>query len=300
MQEVLFLTNKKKETMKPQLEIIPTNIESSINVFYYETLSFESPWHYHEQMELTYIEQSKGFRYVGNNIDNYGPGDLTLIGPSLPHTWKNSPIKKNTYNDNPISLYVQWDKEKLENLFSLKEFIKIKRMLDLSNQGIIFHKSKNLNEIVKKLYKLNILKNTDKIIQFIDILNDLSQIQEYSLLSGIGYRHLNFKSSDNRIKNILQYTTLHYGENITIEDLSNLTCMTKSSFCKYFKRRFDKTFTQYLNEFRIHSACQLLQKSNSTISEIAMDCGYENIAYFHKQFKKIINMTPSMYRKRYE
>ena len=75
--------------------------------------------------------------------------------------------------------------------------------------------------------------------------------------------------------------------------------MTKVSFCKYFKKQFDKTFTQYLNEFRIRKTCQGLQESNQQVTQIAMECGYENMSFFHRQFKKYVGITPAKYRSQY-
>ena len=51
----------------------------------------DSSWHYHPQYELLYISQSTGIRFVGDNVSPFVPGELVLVGPYLPHLWRNEP-----------------------------------------------------------------------------------------------------------------------------------------------------------------------------------------------------------------
>ena len=67
---------------------------------------------------------------------------------------------------------------------------------------------------------------------------------------------------------------------------------------KKFKKEFDKSFTTYLAEFRIHKAVELLRNGSLTSAEIAEKCGFASSTYFVKTFKKITNMTPTEYKKK--
>jgi AraC-like DNA-binding protein len=74
--------------------------------------------------------------------------------------------------------------------------------------------------------------------------------------------------------------------------------MTKNAFCKYFKKRTNKTYFQFLNELRIENACQVLIKNpDSTIVEIAYRNGFNNISNFNRKFKELKLTTPSSYRR---
>jgi len=73
--------------------------------------------------------------------------------------------------------------------------------------------------------------------------------------------------------------------------------MTKNAFCKYFKRRTNKTYVSFLTELRIENACKLLQsKEEFSISEVAYQVGFNNISNFNRKFKAIKNITPLKYR----
>lgn len=279
--------------MKPELEVIPQHWGSSIHAFQYEQKAFHTPWHYHSEFELTYVTKSNGIRYVGNSIENFHKGDFVLVGPSLPHVWKNTP----NYDDGASSVVIQWKSETLATLISsMVEFQKVKILLEKANFGVCFSGIDESEEIGKKLLSLPTLKGVDQILRFLDILNNLAQLSTIRLLSEPGDGALRFHETDNRIQDIFDHIHNHYTRKITVDNMADLTYMTKSSFCKFFKKRFQKTFTQYLNEFRIHNVCQQLQETDLAVSQIAINCGYENLSYFHRQFRQVIGRTPAQYR----
>ena len=280
--------------MKPKLELVPQKVGSSLHTFYYNEKCFESPWHFHTEMELTYITQSSGIRYVGSSIENFQPGDMVLIGPSLPHAWKNNP----NYSNGASSICVQWKHELItDHIFAIVEFQEVKQLLQKAGYGIHFKPSSKINLIGNRLMGLPAYQRPYRVIEFLSILYELANVTDIELLSGPGTKLINISEQDTRVQDILNYLDTNYNKRITIQDMADLTFMTKSSFCKYFKNLFTKTFTQYLNEFRIKYVCQELTDSDKSVTSIALDCGYENMSYFHRQFKGIKRTTPSEYRK---
>lgn len=279
--------------MKAKLEVVPHKVDSSIHAFYYNEACFDAPWHYHDELELTYITQSSGVRYVGNSIENFQPGDLVLTGPQLPHFWKNA----NNYKDGASSICIQWKSDLLSPIFNhIAEFHKIKLLLDKANSGILFKVSKQVHILGKRLMELPALPVDARIINFMEILMELSNISDIELLSEPGNHFYRFRETDNRIKDIFTYIDENYSNKISIDNMAELCFMTRSSFCKFFKNYFNKTFTQYLNEYRIHSVCRELKDTAAPISQIALECGYENMSYFHRQFKLVTDITPANYR----
>nr|WP_255552108.1 AraC family transcriptional regulator [Roseivirga sp. E12] len=87
----------------------------------------------------------------------------------------------------------------------------------------------------------------------------------------------------------------HFQEDINVDDIADLVSMNKSSFCRYFKRTTQKTFTEFLNEIRIGFACKMLVERQMGILEISYYCGYNNISHFNRQFKKKMGLSPSAY-----
>ncbi|WP_052444160.1 AraC family transcriptional regulator [Flammeovirga sp. OC4] len=280
--------------MRAKLEVIPKQLDHSIHTFIYDDERFNSPWHYHEELELTYVLKSNGIRYIGNSIQQFQAGDLVLIGSSLPHAWKNV----ENYRQGASSVYVQWKAEQFNaKITGIKEFMKVGKMLEKARAGIVFKKSMMTENVGQMLLALHQSTEMPRMILFLQILHILSELKDYQILSEPIETFISQKT-DSRVDKIIHHIEDHYNSPIQVIDVAELCCMTKSSFCKFFKKRFNKTFTQYLNEFRIHIICQELQDSNQPVTQIAMDCGYENMSYFHRQFKQVIGMTPAQYRKK--
>ena len=73
--------------------------------------------------------------------------------------------------------------------------------------------------------------------------------------------------------------------------------MTVPAFCRYFKKLTHKTFTHFVNEFRVVHACKLLSEQQLPISEVCFESGFNNLSHFNKSFKKITEKSPTEYRK---
>ena len=100
------------------------------------------------------------------------------------------------------------------------------------------------------------------------------------------------------MRNIFEYTMNNFAHNITLDAISKVANMTKNAFCKYFKKRTNKTYFQFLTELRIERACKLLLKNKDTpIATIAEQSGYNNISNFNRQFQIHKNQSPTEFKK---
>jgi AraC-like DNA-binding protein len=98
-------------------------------------------------------------------------------------------------------------------------------------------------------------------------------------------------------KHLLQFIKGHYHQKLTVEMGAKMMKYSKFYFCRYFKSLTDMTFLQYVISIRIDSAKRRLATGNEKISEIALECGFENIRNFNQVFKERVGMTPNEYRK---
>ena len=98
---------------------------------------------------------------------------------------------------------------------------------------------------------------------------------------------------------IFEYLRKNYQKDISLEVVAKMAGMTEVSFSRFIKKRTGKTFIDSLNEIRLGYASRLLIDSTETIAEIAYKCGYNNISYFNRLFKKKKNLTPKEFRENY-
>ncbi len=99
------------------------------------------------------------------------------------------------------------------------------------------------------------------------------------------------------IKASIRYMKEHYAEKIYVSDLAQLANMNEQYYCRFFKRIIGKSPITYLNELRIIKSMRLLQETNESVTDISLECGFNNLGNFMKFFKEQTGSTPLQYRK---
>ncbi len=281
--------------MKAHLKEITTSPNSSLKVKVFEGEAFEPLWHFHSQYELTYMISSTGIRYVGDSMDTFQRGDLVLVGKNLPHSWKTISAK----NDHVKCVIVQWDETLLESWLTRPEFISIQYLLDKSLRGISF--DYNTSVALERLFiSLIELDPFEKLITFLRVLNVLATKAEIKLLAGPGFEK-DFSSKESyRVNVINNYIKDNIHNQHSIKEISEMLSISKEAFCRFFKKTFDKTFSNYLNEYKITIASKLLIETDLSVSEIGYESGFNNLSFFHRQFNKYKQISPNAYRQMYQ
>lgn len=285
--------------MKPILEKIPTYLDSTLAVKREVIPHMTYPWHYHPEGELIYVKKSYGTRLMGNHIGYFNNGDMVLIGPNLPHVWRNDDAFYEGNETRMVEVYVIHFliDELAPVLMNLPEANDIIKLLDRSSQGLLI-KGSTHSLVSKKIESLYRTKGFGRILNFLEILFLLSQSDDLHPLSSKGYNEVRTFDQE-RVGIVYDYVMSNFGKEISVEHVASLVHLTKSSFCRYFKSRTTKTFTEFLNEVRIGKACRLLMHEELAIKEVSQIVGYKNISHFNRQFKKITGIPPKQYYQTY-
>lgn len=101
-----------------------------------------------------------------------------------------------------------------------------------------------------------------------------------------------------QLETVLSMIQQHYSENITLADMAKSVHMNPNYFCRFFNEIVHQTPIQYLNQYRIECACEKLAASGKSITEVALECGFNDVSYFIKVFKRIKGDTPAVYYKK--
>ena len=125
----------------------------------------------------------------------------------------------------------------------------------------------------------------------------MAQTKSYDLLGAKGFPLEVDAQQFERIQTIYEYVGANYREQIALDKVSKEVNMTVPAFCRYLKKWTGKTFTQFVNEFRVAHACQLLADEHRSIAEVSFESGFNNLSHFNKQFRKISGTTPREFRK---
>ena len=213
------------------------------------------------------------------------------------NTDKNNSDNENTNND--YEMVLQFKPDFLgEPIWETPEMQKISSLLEKSKAGIVFGE-KVKKEIGEKIVAMHEAVSFRRLICFLEILEDLATTQDYRILNA-GKYYLQTQVEDNeRINIIFNYVKDHFREQITLEEVADLAHMKVPSFCRYFKKITNKTFTHFVNEYRITHALKLLAEHPLSITEVCFESGFNNFSYFNKTFKEYVKKSPSQYRKEF-
>lgn len=248
--------------------------------------------HQHEEMQLSYVLKGKGTLIVGDTVHQYAEGDVFMIGSYLPHVFKSDATETISHM---LSLFFTATSFG-DAFFDLEELKSLQPFFERIKHG--FKVTSHKEEIKTLFLKLEDSAKLERFMLLLQILKTASQAS-YESLSSFVYDK---KYSDNegyRMRNVFEYTMNHYTDEITLEMIAEVANMTKNAFCKYFKKRTNKTYITFLNEVRIEHACKLLAKhQKQVIAEIGFACGFRNVSNFNRTFNAIKGMTPKQYRNR--
>jgi AraC-like DNA-binding protein len=256
---------------------------------------FTSPFHLHDEFELIVIIKSHGKLYLGNNVINFSDSNLFLFAPGLPHCFYNT----HGYEKGEIlahAFVVFFKRDFLgSNFFDKTETMQLNRLIKKSQSGVqILNPSK---ELIKRIITLGKKKNLEKLGEFILILNELSGRKCIELSTSIGELSTSGLSESKIVNDVFKYVAENFQKKISLGTAASIANMQKAAFCRYFKRKTKKKFSEFVNEIRIMHARKLLTETDEKVKEVAYECGYESNSYFNRQFKNSCNMSPFDFRK---
>lgn len=282
--------------MKALYEKIVPQESSSFKAFAYEKEEFDNPWHYHPEYELTYILSSRGVRYTGNSFENFEEDDFVLLGPNLPHCWKNTSVQTGKSG----AIVIHWN-EKLLGVDWMQhdEFGDIQKLLKLSSKGIKFDMAVAL-KFKEKLQSLLTMSSFDKLLFFLQLLQDLSHNHSFKVLCDRSFEDQLNHEDHERINCVHQFVRKNYKQKISLRTIADEMHMTEESFSRFFSKLMHKPFFSFLNEYRINAVCKMLIESDVPVTQISCECGFDSLPFFFRQFKRYKGNSPKQFRAAYK
>jgi AraC-like DNA-binding protein len=279
--------------IKPSFEIVEPSFGSSF--YYSKYVENENNkahlWHYHPEIEMVFVNGGAGKRQIGSHVSYYTGGDLILIGSNLPHCGFTD---LNTGNKNETVIQLKPD-------FLGKEFLETQEMkplydlFDKAKGGIAFGKD-TIKAVGRKIEKMENQEPFERLISLLSILKELERTDDYKILNASGFSIETQIQDNDRINMIFNFVKDHFQEQISLAEIAALSAMTVPSFCRYFKKITKKTFTKFVNEYRVVHALKLLAEKHIGIAAVAYESGFNNFSHFNKIFQEFTGKSASAYR----
>jgi len=283
--------------MKPHLLNVSTNSVDSFSARRDIMPDVNNLWHYHSALELIYIKKGRGTQFIGDSIKNFNDGDVVLLGSNLPHYWRFDPEFFETTDGEPVDVYAVHFKEEFlgKDFLNLPENQEIKRIFAQAKQGIKLEGAAK-DKIAALMPQIIEATGTMRIIRLLEVLTVIANCSEKNILVSLGFKPNFLENEKDRIQSIYNYTISNYKKKIELKEIAAVAKISPNSFCKFFKTKSRKTYTQFLNEIRVGQACKLLIENDLTVKEICYDCGFYNFTSFHKYFREITGKSPLKYQ----
>jgi len=182
-----------------------------------------------------------------------------------------------------------------ESFFRMPEMKTLLSLFDRAKKGLMF-KSDTQKMVGPKIIRLLDHEGFERILLLLEILSDLAQSNDYSILNVDGYAFETTHQDSHKIDIIFKHINSNFERQIPLEEIAEKASMTVPAFCRYFKKATGKTFTKIVNEYRVVHATKLLSESTSSITDICFECGFNNFSHFNKLFKEVTGKSASKYR----
>ena len=281
------------KNMKPTLEKITPDFGSSILAKTHTEFLKHIPafWHFHPEIELVYVNKGKGKRHIGNHLSYFNNSQLLLIGSNLPH---------NGFTDrlttNGSETLIQFKPDFLgDTFFNAPEMIPIKNLFEKAKKGILFG-VKTKRKLGPKIEKIAEKGGFKQILILLEVLHTLSRSDDYTILNADGFAFETQPQDSSKIDLVFKHINENFNQHISLGEISDLVSMTVPAFCRFFKKTTGKTFTKLVNEYRVVHATKLLSESQTSITDISYECGFNNFSHFNKLFKEFTGKSASKYR----
>jgi AraC-like DNA-binding protein len=286
--------------MKPLLEKSIENLNQSYLVKTLKEPFFDPNWHFHPHYQLFTVIKGTGTRFIGDDIRHFNIGDTVFLAPNMPHLWRSDREyfeKDSQLMTEGIVVYFKEDFLGSE-FFEKSEMYDIKTLLKKSERGLDLT-GQLKEELVDDLKNLPVVNGFQGIIKILSILDKLSKSTDYQYIASTSYSNTHKISETERMRLVHEYVLKHFKENINLSTVASLSNMTDAAFCRYFKSRTNKTFSDFVKEIRIGNACKMLQDENKSISQTCYESGYNTVSNFNNQFKSLKGISPKQYQKLY-
>ena len=251
---------------------------------------FYDKYHEHEEIQISFILEGRGTLIVGDTVNDYTNGDVLVIGSNLPHVFKSDV----TFGQKSKMLTLFFTRTSFgPHFFEIEELKSASPFFKRSMNG--FKTLSNKKKMADLFTSLKVASKIDRFLILMNLIKLLSKAK-HERLSTFIYEKQYSDLEGKRMRDIMEYTMNNYQDSISLEDISNVATMTKNAFCKYFKKRTNKTYFKFLNELRIEQACKLLiSDRDMTIAEIAAHSGFNNISNFNRIFRRLKKSTPKQF-----
>lgn len=256
---------------------------------------FVIPWHWHEELELGYIQEGTSKIITVGAEYTIHQGDGFFINSNVMDMKQNAVPGNRTLEINhvfhPIFLSGHF-----RSRFDTKYIAPVtnNRQIDVH---VIRRGQPTADKILRNLYRLKELQaHADTEFQTRNTLSETWLLLLEDIRTNYKTGETKSLAHQDRIRSMLSFIHGHYAEKLTVIQIADAVGVSEREVTRSFRKDLNQTPIEYLISYRLNEAKRLLAESSLTITEICYQCGFSDSAYFGKVFRRTYGITPSAYR----
>ena len=240
-----------------------------------------------------YVRSGAGLYILEGRLRVLNDGDLIIIPPRISYSFLAQDLG-GEYNENIDASVLQFGETWLNGLLTVfrtlgEVVLKLKEMKSaMSAKG---KKWLRMSSLMADLKTCHPSVQPLKIIELIELFKTSTDF--YPITDEVLYDEVN---AEDKVVRIKRYIGCHLLNRITLDEISEYAGMNRTYFCLFFKRHFGTGLTDYINLERMKKASSLLGQGLTSVSDVARECGFPNVTYFNRVFRKNYGMSPTEYR----
>lgn len=259
------------------------------------TTSIEAKLHRHDAWELYYVVHGYGTRMSGDTLQPFAAGDVALIPPSMFHRWEYSPDSAD--DDGCVRyLMVAFSHSLVERCMAVFPELRNRLTNIIFPTNALKFGTGSSQTIRRILSRMNDMDELGRLCEMFRLLPVIFTSSDHTLAG----KPMSIERDVRRMQQICTYVMAHYIHTISLDDIAAEIGMNRSAFCSYFKRCKGMTFSQYVTQYRLNTACELLKHSQKQVSEICFTVGFNDLPHFVRVFTNTLGISPSKYRKQFQ
>ncbi|GAB3250831.1 AraC family transcriptional regulator [Larkinella harenae] len=283
--------------MRPDRLHVPQQPHRSFDLRHEQLSHFTNPWHFHPEIELNYVVRSTGLRFIGHSIERFSAGEIVLLGSNLPHYWKNDTVASERESE-PLAeaIVVRFSPQLAGAAFwELPETKGIHQLLGRAEIGLKLLEPLR-TDIARQLHQLTKKKGLTQLTALLHILDQIAHSEAVVPVSPGYVPNQQVTRQSERLSRVIGHLMQQVGAPVSLPAIAELASMNPAAFCRYFKSQMGQTLTQFVTDLRIRYACDLLTRTDHSLTLISEQAGFESVSYFVQAFRKRQGVTPARFR----
>lgn len=271
--------------------------EESFRVLEVRGTNHPCSWHFHPEYQLGLLLKGSGHRIVGDSLAPLEVGDVSLLGPNLPHVWQFE-REGAEYAPEVHAVIIYFREDSLgAGFFERPEAAEVKRLLSRSTVGLAA-KGRAGREAAALMQTLAAHSGFLRVLDLLRILHLLANSEELVPICSAGFMPQLPDQEGERLRRVCSMIQERIGEPLHRDAIAAEAHLSPAAFSRFFKARTGKTFQDFVSELRIGRACRLLGEQEMNVTEIAFACGFGNVASFNRSFRRAKKMNPTAFRRK--